>query len=202
MDADRSEIPSMRDITRLLAEFRSGRRQAFDELFPILYEQLHTLAHRVRCRIASDTLGTTALVHEAYLKLGSSSALNCEDRRHFFAVAARAMRQIVLDHSREVLAEKRGGLAIHVSLDGIDVAIKNRAHQLVQLDEALNRLSFLDPNLARVVELRFFAGLTVEDTSEVLQKSSRTVKRDWRRARAFLLLALQSEEPVGGGAAT
>ncbi len=109
MAADRIEIPLMGDITRLLAEFRSGRRRAFDELFPILYEQLHSLAHRVHRGQASDTLSTTALVHEAYLKLSSSCALSCEDRRHFFAVAARAMRQIILDHSLSNLA---------VALDG------------------------------------------------------------------------------------
>jgi RNA polymerase sigma factor (TIGR02999 family) len=194
MPAERIEIAPVTGVTQLLAELRRGRREAFDELFGMIYQELRGLAHRVRRGQASDTLSTTALVHEAYLKLSASCAFSCEDRRHFFSVAARAMRQIIVDRSREVLAEKRGGARIHLSLGGLEVAVEERARQLVHLDEALERLSLLDARLAQVVELRFFAGLTVEDTSGVLETSPRTVKRDWRRARAFLLQALQSDE--------
>ncbi len=195
MRDERVDIAPADGVTRLLAELRSGHREAFDELFEIIYQQLRTLAHRVRRGQASDTLSTTALVHEAYLKLSSTCALSCEDRRHFFAIAARAMRQIILDRSREVLAEKRGGASIHLSLDGVNIAVEQRARQLVQLDEALERLGVLDARLAQVVELRFFAGLSVEDTSGVLETSPRTVKRDWRKARAFLLQALTTDGP-------
>ena len=192
MQAERIDA-SVAGITRLLAELRNGRRRAFDELFPIVYQQLHTLAHRARRGQVSDTLSTTALVHEAYLKLNSSAPLCCEDSRHFFAVASRAMRQILVDRSREVLAEKRGGGAVHFSLDDRpNVAVEDRARELVHLDEALNRLNVLDARLSQVVELRFFGGLTVEHTAEVLDTSPRTVKRDWRKARAFLLQAMQS----------
>jgi RNA polymerase sigma factor (TIGR02999 family) len=192
VEAVSNELPQPADITRLLADLRGGRREAFDELMEVVYQQLRGLARRVRRGQASETLSTTALVHEAYLKLSSSCAFSCEDRRHFFAVAGRAMRQIILDRSREVLADKRGGAALRVSLEGMDLPIQTRASEFVRLNEALNELNFLDPRLAQVVELRFFAGLTVEDTSEVLDTSARTVKRDWRKARAFLLQMLQA----------
>jgi RNA polymerase sigma factor (TIGR02999 family) len=187
--------PPPSDLTRLLAGVRAGRRDDFDGLFAIVYDELRSLARGRRRAAPSDTLNTTALLHETYLKLAGGRLADVQDRRHFFAVAAKAMRQIVIDHARAVLAGKRGGGAIRVSVDDIDLAADTQAGQLVDLDEALARLAALNARLSTLVELRFFAGLTVEETADVLDTSPRTVKRDWRKARAFLHLALQPARP-------
>jgi RNA polymerase sigma factor (TIGR02999 family) len=180
------------DVTRLLAEYRAGDRSALERLFPLIYDELHGRAHRQLARHRpGDTLSTTALVHEAYLKLTDSHGQSYNDRMHFFAVASRAMRQILVDHARRKLAEKRGGGRVEVSLDPADLASPERAAELVALDEALGELAKLDQRLARTVELRFFGGLSVEEAADLLGTSPRTVKRDWRKARAFLYDAVR-----------
>ena len=175
------------EITALLARYRDGDRAAFDRLLPMVYAELRDRAHRqLAARRPGDTLVTTALVHEAWLKLAGSAAQSWNDRVHFFAVASRAMRQILVDTARRKTAGKRGGGARALSLDPADLAAPGRAEELVALDEALTQLAALDDRLARTVELRFFGGLSVEETAEALGVSPRTVKRDWRAARAFL----------------
>jgi RNA polymerase sigma factor (TIGR02999 family) len=180
------------EITRLLAELRGGDRSALDRLFPLVYRELHAAAHRqlVHAR-PGETLNTTALVHEAYLKLAGASRPDWNDRRHFFAVAARAMRQIVVDYARHLTAGKRGGGATVLDLDPAMLPAPERAAELVALDEALDELGGLNERLARVVELRFFAGLSVDETGEALELSPRTVKRDWEKARAYLYRAVK-----------
>lgn len=184
-------MPSDGDITGLLAALREGDRAALDRLFPLVYRELHDRAHGQLARHRpGDTLSTTALVHEAYLKLTDSAHQTYQDRVHFFAVASRAMRQILVDYARRRMAVKRGG-APPVTLDPEVVGDPGRPEELVALDEALVRLEALDERLARTVEMRFFGGLSVEETAAALGVSPRTVKRDWRKARAVLYLTLE-----------
>jgi RNA polymerase sigma factor (TIGR02999 family) len=162
-----------------------------DHLFQVLYAELRSAARRQLARgRPGETLNTTALVHEAYLKLIQSDATSWNDRGHFFALAARAMRQIAIDHARRAAAEKRGGEVVVVPLDHFDVPDLSRPGDLLVLEQALSRLEAVDFELARLVELRFYAGLSVEETAEALGVSPRTVKRDWRKARAFLFDAI------------
>jgi RNA polymerase sigma factor (TIGR02999 family) len=185
------------DVTRLLEAVRAGDPGALDHLFARVYRELHTLAgHQLAGRASGETLSSTVLVHEAYLKLVGAAAMDYRDRRHFFALAARAMRQIAVDWARRAGAQKRGGAMIRVALDPARIengAAAQDAAELIGLDAALTRLEGLSGRLARIVELRFFAGLSVEETGEVLELSPRTVKRDWRKARAFLFDALRGE---------
>jgi RNA polymerase sigma factor (TIGR02999 family) len=157
-------------------------------LFPVVYGELRRLAHsRRRAVAAGETLRTTALVHEAYLKLAEQSSLDIQDREHFFALAARVIRQVLVDADRRRSADKRGNDATHLPLE--DVTEPGRASNLVDvlaLDAAMNRLHDVDPRLCQIVELRVFCGLTVEETADLIKISVRTVKRDWRKARAFL----------------
>lgn len=187
--------PPMRDVTLLLRQARSGDEAALRDLIPLVYDQLRTLARaQRRARAAAETVNTTALVHEAYEKLArSSSAPNGRgfaDRQHFFRVAARAMREVLVDHARRQQSAKRGGglrpLVLHEGL----VAAPEAAGPLVALDEALTRLACLHERQAQVVELRYFVGLTIPETADVLGLSHATVERDWTSARAWLLLAL------------
>ena len=181
-------------VTRLLSALREGDTSAFGRLMPLVYGEMRRIAQGQLRGAVGATLNTTAVVHEAYLKLGGAEGIEYADRGHFFAVAATAMRQILLDHARRHLADKRGGGAAHTLLDDLEIPVEDRAAELVELDQALIRLAELDERTARVVELRFFAGLSVEETAEVLKVSAPTVKREWRRARAFLYREL------GGGA--
>lgn len=180
------------DITRLLVSLREGHREAWNDLFPLVYEELRAIARRRTASGSDRTLGTTALVHEAYLKLFDRTRLTVNDRKHFFALAARAMRQILIDHARRRGAAKRGGDLRRLDLDDATIAVDDRAGELLALDEALQRLARLDERMARVVELRFFGGLSVEETAEVLEVDPRTVKRDWRKARAVLYQELST----------
>ena len=183
-----ADIPS---ITDLLEAARSGDRDAFDALYERVYAQLRRLARVVRQGRASDTLNTTALVHEAYLHLVPSATLSWENRAHFFAVAARAMRQVLVQTARRRLTEKRGGGMVHLTL-GDDVQdVPMALTELISMDDALKQLETLDARQARVVECRFFAGLTIEETAEALGVGTATVKRDWRAARAWLTNALR-----------
>jgi RNA polymerase sigma factor (TIGR02999 family) len=181
------------EITALLAAYRNGDRSALDRLFPLVYVDLRERAHRqLARRRPGDTLSTTAVVHEAYLKLTGSAHQIYQDRVHFFSVASQAMRQILVDYARRNAAAKRGGAnAPAQPFDIQALPDPGRAEELLALDEALSRLESLDPRLARTVELRFFGGLSVEETAEALGVSPRTVKRDWRTARAFLYREIQ-----------
>ena len=175
------------EITHLLAAVRSGEPGSMDRLFTRVYDELTRRARFQRAG-ASHTLDTGALVHEAYVKLAGSS-LEWNDRRHFFRVAARAMRQIVIDHARRFQTQKRGLGQTALDLDALEVAeppAAFAAETLMALDAALLRLAEQSPRLAQVVEYRFFGGLSVEETANTLDVSERTVKRDWRLARAFL----------------
>jgi RNA polymerase sigma factor (TIGR02999 family) len=175
------------DITRLLASLETGDRESMDRLFSLVYDELHRIARLQRRKGGSpETLNTTAIVHEAYLKLFRSERVAVKDRTHFFAVAARAMRQILVDHARARLARKRGGGEQPVALDEAEIPVDARAAEILELDRALDRLAGVDERLGRVVELRYFAGLSVEESAEVLAVHARTVKKDWRKARAFL----------------
>jgi len=180
-------------ITRLLASVRDGDRHAIDAVFNLVYAELHTAARRQLARgRPGQTLDTTVLVHEAYLKLVDSAQANWTDRGHFFAVAAKAMRQIIIDYARWASRKKRGGGVHKISLDGIDVADEERASELVALDLALTQLESFSARLARIVELRFFAGLSVEETAELLAAEPHQIKREWRKARAFLFQSIQN----------
>lgn len=176
----------MTDITGLLARARSGDRDASEQVFSALYDQLHGLAAgQLR---GQPLMRATSLVHEAWLKLEGSRALDSHDRQHYFAVAARAMRQIVIDHVRARAALCRGGGGEVTALDttALQAVAAARDEQVLALDAALTRLSQLDPQLAALVEMRFYAGLELTEIAAVQLRSERSLKRDWRRARAFL----------------
>ncbi len=183
------------DITRLLVAAREGERSAMDELFPLVYDELHGMAHgRLRHRTPAQTLNTTALVHEAYLKLVDQTRAQWNDRSHFLAVASVAMRHILVDYARRRTARKRGGQEGDVTLDDMQPGVIGRAEEILAIDQALGSLAELSERLAKLVELRFFGGLSVAETAEVLEVSERTVKRDWRKARAFLYRSLGGPE--------
>ena len=179
--------PSAGEVTRLLVELRSGNPEAEAKLIPLVHKHLHRLAARYMRRERPDhTLQATALVNEAYLRLVSPEGTGWRDRAHFFGVAARLMRQILVEHARARQAGKRGGQVEKLPLDQALEFSPSRSRELIELDDALESLGRLDPQQARVVELRFFGGLTVEETAEALGISPRTVKRDWRVARLWL----------------
>jgi RNA polymerase sigma factor (TIGR02999 family) len=179
-------------VTRLLASVREGNRDAIDLVFNLVYAELHSAARRQLARARpGQTLDTTVLVHEAYLKLVDSAQSNWTDRGHFFAVAAKAMRQIIIDYARWTTRQKRGGGVRTISLEDIDVASEDRASELIALDEALTKLESFSERLARLVELRFFGGLSVEETAETMSMPPHQVKREWRKARAFLFQSIQ-----------
>jgi RNA polymerase sigma factor (TIGR02999 family) len=180
-------MASTGEITERLLALRAGDKDALNQLVPMVYDRLRAMAHaRLGGRRPGGTLDTTALVHEAYLKLVDQTQAEWRDRSHFFAVAATAMRQIVVDHARRHGARKRGGGVRPALLDDADAAVGARAEEIVALDQALSRLGALSERMVRMVELRFFAGLSVEETAEVLGLDARTVNRDWRAARALL----------------
>jgi len=186
--------PDPGEITRLLVSISEGDRHALNWLFPVVYAELRALAHRQLAHIRpGETLRTTALVHEAYLKLLGADRPEWHDRRHFFAVASRAMRQISVDYARARATQKRGGNTPALTLDEQRLPVADRAHELVQLDQALTELESLSERQGQVVELRFFGGLSVEETAAVMDVSERTVKREWQKARAFLFDALRRE---------
>ena len=183
-------------VTVLLAALREGDEGAVDALFAVLYEELRALAHR-QLAGRGGTLSTTAMVHEAYLKLLGSERVSAQDRAHFFALAARVMRQILVDHARASRAQKRGGGAMHMPLDEGLVGLSTgnaSADVVLELDAALQDLQAADPRLARLVELRFFVGMEVEECAELMGVTARTLRRDWRKARAFLYAALEGGE--------
>ena len=180
------------DITRLLLEWRNGSERALDELMPIVYSELRRMARNyMRRQSPGHTLQTTGLVNEAYMRLVDSNRVNWQDRNHFFAVSAQLMRRILVDFARRKNSQKRGGDQIMVTLDErVDKAAESGT-DLVSLDEALTRLAEFSPRQSRIVELRYFAGLTEEQVAETLDISSRTVRRDWNLAKAWLYRELQ-----------
>jgi RNA polymerase sigma factor (TIGR02999 family) len=179
-----SATPSQ-EVTQLLVAWSDGDRSALDKLLPLVEGELHRLAHRYMSHERADhTLQTTALVNEAYLKLVDQK-VEWQNRAHFFGIAAQIMRRILIDHARKHLGPKHGGNNT-ISLDEVAVVSDERASELVALDDALTSLAKLDERKGRVVELRYFGGLSVEETAEVLGVSTDTITRDWRRAKAFL----------------
>ncbi len=181
--------PSSPNVTQLLREWsQDGDRQALDRLLPLVYTELHKQAARyLRKERVGHTLQPTALVHEAYLRLVNQRDVAWQNRAHFFGICAQLMRRILVDHARERQAEKRGGGGmVRVTLDERVAAVEEREVDLLALDEALTRLAAMDERQARVVELRFFSGLNVEETAEVMEVSPATVKLDWSMAKAWL----------------
>lgn len=175
------------ETTRLLSAARTGDADALDRLFPQIYEELKAIASRaLRRHGGSHTLQTTALVHEAYVKLVGQADIQPQDRAHFLALASRAMRFILIDHARARTAKKRGGRMEPVALDDVQVVVEGQAIELLDLNTAVERLARQEPRLAELVDCRFFGGLTHEEVATVTGRSVPTVKRDWRRARAWL----------------
>ena len=187
------------ETTRLLSQWRAGDQTAFDRLLPIVYEELRRLASSyMRAERADHLLQTTALVHEAYLRLVDQPELNCETRSHFFAVAAQVMRHVLVDYARARCRTKRGGGAPGLPLEDVAVISADRAEELVAVDAALERLMAFDLRKGRIFELRHFAGLSVEEAAQVLDVSPATVARDWRMAKAWLRRAMISESQRAG----
>ena len=175
------------EITQLLAEWSEGNQAALDKLYPLVYNELRRLAHGyLRRERKGHTLQTTALINEAYLRLVDQKQVHWANRSHFFAISAQIMRRILIDHARRYDYAKRGGGAPRISLDEAAVVAKERARELLMLDEALNGLAKIDPRRGRVVELRYFGGLNNEEIAGVLKISENTVTRDWNMARAWL----------------
>ncbi len=185
-----SDPPS--DITRLLQRHHAGDREAFDRMVPLVYDQLKAIAHRQLARNGQrgPLLDTTSLVQEAYLRLVDEDGVDWQNRGHFFAICARAMRRIMIDDARKRLAGKRGSGAVDATLDADMVADATEPERLLAIDDALSKLAAFNPRLAQLVECRYFAGMTEDETAEAMQSSLRTVQRDWMRARAWLLQAM------------
>jgi RNA polymerase sigma factor (TIGR02999 family) len=182
-------------VTQLLGRWRAGDREALDSLMPLVYEELRRLArHYLQQERPGHTLQSTALVHEAYVRLIGQNPPEWKSRAHFFGVAARLMRQILVDHARNHQAVKRGGNSLKLTLHEGLVGRKEKDVDLLALDDALNNLAELNPQQSQIVELRFFSGLTIEDTSEVLGVSPATVKRSWTTARAWLFREMNGSE--------
>lgn len=182
------------NVTELLLAFRDGDRAAFDQLVPMLYDDLRKVARaQLRRGRPGATLDTTVLVHELYLKMADQQRLDARDRGHFLAISAHAMRQVIADYARRRTAAKRGGDSDPVPLDEAPEIADREARWLLDVDQALERLAGRDERMAKVVECRFFAGFSEEETAAALETSVRTVQRDWMRARAWL------KEELGGG---
>ena len=189
---------SSHDITQLLRAWASGDEGAVEKLTPLVYEELHRLAHRYMTREApGHTLQTTALINEVYLRLVNLREVSWQDRAHFFAVCARLMRHILTDFARSRRYMKRGANAPHVSLDEALTVSGDLPTDLLALDDALNGLAKVDPRASQVVELRFFGGLSAAEAAEVLKISNETITRDWRMAKAWLLRELSGEKKHG-----
>ncbi len=175
------------ELTQLLIDWSNGNRAALDRLMPLIDEELRRLAHRyMRQERAGHTLQTTALVNEAFLRLVNRKNLQWQNRAHFFGIAAQLMRTILVDHARSHASAKRGGGAKKLELNEALVVSQQKASEVIALDEALKQLALIDPRQSRIVELRFFGGLTVEETAEVLQLAPVTIKREWSTAKAWL----------------
>ncbi len=179
-------VPSPREVTQLLVDWGNGDQRALDELIPLVYDELRRLAGRyMRRESPGHTLQTSALVNEAYLRLIDQKSVQWQNRAHFFGVAAQLMRRILVDHARSRARVKRGGKAQVVSLAEKAVLFKDVA-DVIALDEPLNNLAEMDPRKSQIVEMKYFGGLTTEEVAEVLKVTSRTVEREWRKAKGWL----------------
>jgi len=188
--------PSLQEVTQLLEHWSGGDAGALENLIPLVQPELHRLAHHYMSRESiGHTLQTTALLNEAYLRLVDDPTRTWQNRTHFIAVAAQLMRRIMVDHARERRALKRGGGALQVSLDDVALVTETRSEELLALDEALEKLAVQDLRKSKIVELRYFGGLSVEETAAFLKLSPRTVKREWRMAKVWLYRALSGEKP-------
>jgi RNA polymerase sigma factor (TIGR02999 family) len=188
-------MPAPSEITRLLIAWSEGDQAALERLLPLIERELHRIArHYMRRENPGHTLQTTALVNEAYFRLIDQRHVRWQNRAHFFAIAAQIMRRILLNYARDRQRVKRGGQAVQVSLSEVAVADEERSAELIALDEALGRLAAIDERKCRVVELRYFGGLSVEETAEVLGVSAVTVARDWKMARAWLAREIRHED--------
>ena len=175
------------EVTQLLIDWSNGDRAALDRLIPVVEEELRRLAHRYMSRErAGHTLQTTALVNEAFVRLVNRKNVHWQNRAHFFGIAAQLMRTILVDHARSHASAKRGGGANKLELDEAMVVSQQKASEVLALDDALKQLALIDPQQSRIVELRFFGGLTVEETAEVMHLSPATIKREWSTAKAWL----------------
>jgi RNA polymerase sigma factor (TIGR02999 family) len=182
-----AKTPHQHEITQLLAEWREGKQSALDELYPLVYDELHRLARRYMSRERKGhTLQTTALINEAYVRLVDQKNVHWANRSHFFAISAQIMRRILIDHARRHAYAKRGGGARQVSLEEAATVVPNKSEELLRLDEALKSLAEMDPRRSQVVELRYFGGLNNEEIAGVLHISENPVTRDWNMARAWL----------------
>ena len=176
----------------MLTRVSEGDKDAVSQLIPLVYDELRQIAARHMARERSDhTLQATALVHEAYLRLVKPRRTHWQNRAHFFGVAAQLMRHILIDHARSILRIKRGGMQLHVSLDQAAVLSKDKSAELLAVDEALGRLQKRDARQSQIVELKYFGGLTTEETAEVLKTSPRTVEREWEFAKSWLYMQLR-----------
>ncbi|TAM84543.1 MAG: sigma-70 family RNA polymerase sigma factor [Acidobacteria bacterium] len=190
--------PSAHEVTLLLRAWGDGSKKALDRLAPLVYHELHQIAGRLMAsERPNHTLQATALVNEAYLRLVDARQVSWQDRAHFFAICARAMRQILVDHARSRSSAKRGGGEVAIELDEGLAAAASQEASLLELDEALKRLEALDPRKSQVVEMRYFGGLSIEETAEGLKVSAETVRRDWKMARAWLHRELSRKKQDG-----
>lgn len=184
-------ITAQSEVTNLLDEWKHGDRSAFEKLTPLIYDELRRIAHRyARRERHSHTLQTTALINEAYVRLAGSESPDWQNRQHFFAVTAQVMRHILIDHARRRRALRHGGDGQQVSLSEAEAMTNERATELIALDEALEELAAFDPRKSEVVQLRYFGGLSLEETAEALGVSLMTVRRDWRAAKAWIYKAV------------
>lgn len=197
---EQSSHDASHEVTQILHDWSGGDASAAERLMPLVYDELRRLAGSYLRRERSDhTLQPTALVNEAYLKLVDQSRVSWQDRHHFFGVAAQMMRRVLVDHARANAAEKRGGQRGKVSLDDVDVSTGQRAAELVELDEALQRLAEVFPRKGKVVELRFFGGFSVEESAEILGVSDKTIMREWESAKLWLYRELDEGGEPGEG---
>jgi RNA polymerase sigma factor (TIGR02999 family) len=179
------------EVTQILHDWSGGDSQAPERLMPLVYDELRRLARSFLARERGDhTLQPTALVNEAYLRLVGQRSVSWQSRAHFYGIASRMMRRVLIDHARTHSRDKRGGAAVHLSIDDVQVPIEERAASFVAIDEALETLAKMDERKSRIVEMRFFGGLTDEEIAEVLGVSTRTVLRDWKMARLWLFREL------------
>jgi RNA polymerase sigma-70 factor, ECF subfamily len=185
--------PSLDEVTQLLIDWSNGNEAALERLTPLVYEELHRLARRyMRRERPGHTLQTSALVNEAYIRLIDQQNVHWQSRAQFFSIASRLMRRILVDYARSHNRAKRGGGALQVSLDEAAIVSQERAAELIALDDALSSLAAIDQRKTQVVELRFFGGMSVEETAEVLKVSAVTVMRDWSTAKAWLKRAIET----------
>jgi RNA polymerase sigma factor (TIGR02999 family) len=199
-DPDKPEKPEAGALTGLLRRMHGGDKQVSEQVVELVYDELHRIASReLRREHKGRSLQTTALINEAYLRLAGGGSLEIQDRGHFFAIASQQMRRILVDSARSSGARKRGGDAIHLDVDGLQIGSGDRSSDLLQLDDALSDLERLDPRAAKVVELKYFGGYTDKEVAEALGLAVVTIRRDWEFARLWLFEQMDGRAREGGG---